>query len=340
MAMTIYTSSDEKWSFAEQATWGTEIGDAANSVGILTEGFGANSIINFRNPQRARDQRYYTLADQQADQKGVVYQTEGMSFPVTTDTIDYFLYSVIQNVTVISLGGSIYNKVFTFPQTQPDFTANAGKFLTMWGITAAGNINQKMWDAIVSELVLSCSPENNEGILWATPTILSRYHDDVSDNIGTVTYPTLSSTTQKYFYDLVQIQIEGNNVILGDAGFTLTIRNNAQKIGIDVTNNVFSSFVLPRYDIELTMSVLWDTNSRASIADAKAGTAKTIELRWLANTVDGHFDITFEGKLQNTVNIDHAIEGNFVTLNFVGGGSFGGTVPLTLITNNQSNRWL
>jgi len=339
MAITVYTSSDERWAFAEQVTWGTAKGDGSNSIGILTEGFGINSNINFWNPPRARKQRYNTLADEQADQKGVVYQIDGMSIPVTTDTIDYILYCIFQNVTETSVGGGVYAKSFTFPQTQPDFTVNAGKFINLWNKAPSLADRAKMYDAICSELVLSCSSENNEGILWAAPTFVSRYHSDIKAYNGTITYPTLNTTTQKNVYDMTAITIESSGIVLGDAGFTLTIRNNAKKFGVDTTNNVFLGFILPRYEVELTMSVLWDSISRTRLTQAKAGTADTVSITWLSSaTNNGYFNITLEAKLQNIPELEHAIEGNFVNLNYIGGGTFGGTVPLTIGVSNTTDR--
>jgi len=45
MALAVYTSSDEQWSFAEQTTFGTAVGDASAQIGIHTEGFGIDCDI-------------------------------------------------------------------------------------------------------------------------------------------------------------------------------------------------------------------------------------------------------------------------------------------------------
>jgi len=337
MAMTIYTSSDEQWCFAEQVTWGTAIAPSTAGIGLLTESFGVDSAINFNNPNIARAQRYSGLTDLKQDQKGIVYQTEGMNLPALTDNFDFFLYGLFQRVSEGAPSARI--KSFSFPQTQPDFTDNAGKFYTLWNVQPVGSTDKQLYDAIVSELVLSCAPESNEGILWVAPTFVGRYHSDTQNYSGTITYPTPSSVNQKYFYDLATIEIDDTAVIIGDAGFTLTLRNNAQRIGVDTANNVFNSFVLPRYDVELNLQILWDATARTVMANAKAGTSMKIELFWeTSQNTNGALIIVVNGKCQNAVDLEHAIEGNFVTLNIVGGGTFDSTKPCRIEVTNYTNR--
>jgi len=336
MALVVYTSSDEQWSFAEQTTWGTAVGDAAASMGILTEGFGVDSAINFRNPPRARSQRYNHTNDIIADQKGVAFQTNGLSTPALHDVLDFLLYGVMQNVVESTLSASVHRKTFTFPETQPDFSVNAGEFFTIWGNSQVASNNQKMHDAIISELAISCSNGSNEGELFASPTFFARNHSDVANYSGTVTYPTLLATNEFMFYDIVTAKIGGNAVVLGDNGFSITIRNSASKVG--QSSGVFESIVLQRYDVEISANILWDSVSRSLAANTKDGTTVTFEFEWGVAGAVGHLEFTGSAKISDAVNIEHAQEGNFVTIPLVCAGSYGVTEPLQVIMTTANDR--
>ena len=334
MSITIYTSSDEQWCFAEQVTWGTGLSDATAGLGILTEGFNVNSEINFRNPPRARAQRYNTLADMQADQKGVVYQTEGMNTPATLTQLDVLLYGLMQSVTESS--GTPFQKTFIYPQAQPDFDSNAGEFFSLWNVQQPANVDSKLYDAIISEITLSCAPDANEGELWVAPTFVGLNHSDTADYSGTITYPSLAAANQYYFYDIVTVTLGGDACILGDGGITITLRNNARKIGQDT--GIPQSFALPRYEAELTFNILWDGTARSLMTDAKAGTTVAFVLTWGSSGNSGHLSFTGSAKINNPVAITHAIEGNFVDVNLTAGGTFGGAEPFQVIMSNAVDR--
>jgi len=334
MAIAVYTSTDEKWSFAEQTTWGTAVGDSAAQVGILTEGFGINSEINFRNPPRARAQRYSHTNDVVADTKGVVFNSDGANGPGVKDYIDYLFYGVMQNVTESS--GTPFQKTFTFGQTQPDFSANAGIFFTLWNKAQVASTSQKLYDAIISELTLSCAPDANESILWAAPTWIGRTHSDTANPSGTVTYPDFASTDQFNFYDIGVATLGGSSVVLGNNGVSITIRNNASKVG--QSSGVPQTFALPRYEVEMSWHILWDSVARTMMSNARAGTAVAFELEWGSSGSDGHLEFTGSSKIMNAVNLEHAQEGNFVTVNLACEGIYGTTEPFQVIHSNAVDR--
>jgi len=334
MAINVYTSSDEKWAFAEQTTWGTAVADNAAKVGILTEGFGINSEINFRNPPRARAQRYSHTNDVVADVKGVVFSTDGAQGPGVKDYIDYLLYGVMQSVTESS--GTPYEKTFIFPQTQPDFSANGGEFFTLWGQQQVASTSQKLNDAIISELTLSFAPDTNEGILWAAPTFIGRTHSDTSNPSGTVTYPDFAAADQFFFYDLITATLGGEQVVLKESGVSITIRNNAVKVG--QASGVPQTFALPRYECEISCNILWNSVARNLMADARAGTVVAFQFEFGTSGNDGNLDITGSAKISNAVNLEHAIEGTGVTINLAVEGIFGTTEPFQVVLSNGVDR--
>ena len=334
MAIAVYTSSDEKFAFAEQTTWGTAVSASAAKIGIFTEGFGIDSSINFRSPSRAKAQRYNMAADMIADQKGIVYQTNGLTTPAMKDQLDYFLYGVMQNVTESS--GTPFAKTFTFGQTQPDFSVSAGIFFTLWGQQPVGTNSQQLYDAIVSEVTFTCAPGANDGALSVAPVFVARNNTDVANPSGTVTYPDQASTDFYYFHDIVTAHFNSLDLILGENGLTITIRNGAVRVGMG--SGVFQTFVLPRYEVEIQAHALWDTTTRTGMVDAKAGTARTFEFEWGSAGVDGHLEFTGTAKLQNAVNLEHAVEGNFVTLNLLCAGTYTSTQPLQVVHSNAADR--
>lgn len=338
MAITIYCSSDEKWCFAEQTTWGTAVGDSAASVGILTEGFGIDGQINFRNPPRARAQRYQHPSDTLADQKGIVYQTNGMAVPAVHELLDHFLYGLMQNVVESTLGTGIHRKIFTFGQTQPDFSANAGQYYTLWGVSGVSSNHQKLSDAIISELTLTCAPGANEGILWAAPTFVGRTHSDTANYSGTATFANTGASEEYNFYDLVTATLGGTAVVVGDNGISITLRNGAKKVG--QSSGKPQTFALPRYEIEISMQILWDATARTAMANAKNATAAALVLTWGSAGAVGHLDFTANVVMNQAVNLEHALEGNFVTLNMSAIGTYGSTVPITVtMTSNNDRAW-
>ena len=339
MAMTIYTSSDEKWCFASQTTFGTAVGDSSASVGILTEGFGLDSAINFRNPPRARAQRYSHQSDVQADQKGIVYTTSGMACPAAHELLDYFLYGVMQNVVESTLEAGVHQKTFTFGQTQPDFSNNAGMFFTLWGDSGVASNDQKLYDSIISELVLTCAPGTNEQLLWAAPTFVARYHSDTANYTGTATFANTGSSEEYTFYDIATATLGGSNIVLGDNGISITIRNGAKKVG-QSGDGVFQNWVLPRYEVELSLHCLWDSTVRTMMSNAKSGTAIAYEIEWGTASNVGHLEFTGSGEISNAVNIEHSLEGNFCTINMLASGVYGSTEPFQcILVNNNDRSW-
>ena len=334
MAISVYTSTDEKFAFAEQTTWGTAVGDSAAKIGILTEGFGVDNTINFRAPSRAKAQRYNMAADMIADTKGVVYQTNGLNTPALKDQLDYFLYGVMQNVTESS--GTPYQKTFTFAQTQPDFSVNGGEFFTLFGQQQVASVSQKMYDAIISELTLTCAPGTEDGAMMAAPVFMARGHSDTANPSGTITYPDQASTDFFYFHDIKTAHYNASDLILGENGITITIRNGAVRLGQDT--GMPQTFALPRYEVEIQVHALWDAGTRAAIAAAEAGTSNTFEFEWGTAGSDGHLEFTGTAKLQNAVNLEHALEGNFVTLNMVCAGTYGSTEPFQVVLSNATDR--
>ena len=324
----IYTSSDVQFAFKEQSAWGTAEADSSNVNGILTEGFGVNSKINFIDFLSGRSQRYKHYDDIRVNQKGVVYETDNFKTPAIKTQLDYFLYGIFQNV-VETANGSNYQKTFTFPQTQPDFTVNGGKFYTVWAKQPVMNTSQRINDAMFSELSLNCAPDN-EGILWIETNYKARDHTDLADPTGTVTYPDIS---EFFFYDLSKAQIDSTNLVLSK--LKINIKNNAKRIGID--SGKFKTFCLPRYIIELEIQMLYDSLAQTLMSYAKNGTATSFEFQWGMANNDGYLNISGNAKISQAVNFDRQEE-NYVNVHLFCCGEYGVTEPFQIVMINSEDR--
>ena len=192
-----------------------------------------------------------------------------------------------------------------------------------------------MSDAVISELTLTCAPGSNEQILWAAPTFVARNHSDVATYSGVATFANIGSTEEYNFYDIITATLGGIPVVLGDNGVSITLRNGAKKVG--QSSGIAQTFALPRYEVEITMQILWDSTARTAMANAKTGTSMALVLTWGSAGAVGYLNFAVNAAFNQAVNLEHALEGNFVTLNMTAIGTYGSTVPITItqVTNND-----
>jgi len=325
----IYTSSDVQFAFREQSIWGTAEADSSSVNGILTNGFGVNSQINFIDFLSGKSQRYKHYDDIRVNQKGVVYETEKFKTPAIKTQLDYFLHGIFQNVVEIANGDN-YQKTFTFPLMQPDFTVNNGKFFTVWAKQPVMNTSQKIDDSIFSELSLICSPES-EGILWIDNiSYLARNHTDLANPSGTVTYPDIS---EFFFFDLTKAQIDSTDLVLNS--LKINIKNNAKRIGID--SGKFKTFCLPRYIVELEVQMLYDSLAQTLMGYAKNGTVVDFQFTWGTANNDGYLNISGNAKISQAINLDRQ-DLNYVNVHLYCCGEYGVTEPFQIVMINSEDR--
>lgn len=325
----IYTSSDLQFVFKEQSVWGTAEDDSADKIGIVTDGFGVNSQMNFIDYLSGRAQRYAHSNDISVNQKGRVYETDKFKTPAIKTQLDLFLYGIFQNVIEVSSGDN-FKKTFTFPLKQPDFTESAGKYFTVWAKQPVSDVSQKINDSIFGELMLRCSPED-EGILWIDNLgYIARNHTDLASPSGTITYPTIS---EYFFYDLTKTQVNSTDIVISN--FAITVKNNARKIGID--SGKFQTFCLPRYEVEIELQMLYDSLAQTLMGYAKDGTAVNFEFQWGTANNDGYLNISGNAKISQAVNFDRQ-DLNYVNVKLYCCGIHGTTEPFQIEMINSENR--
>jgi hypothetical protein len=334
MAIVAITRPAMKYAFAEQSTWGTAIADDQAMHGLHVEKIDINSQFNYLNPLYAEGQRYKNYENIQANQKGKMFTCE-FETPALLDQLDFFLYSLIQNVTESNPAGSVYKKIYTLHSSQPDFSSNGGKFFTLWNVQGISSNSQKLNDLILDKLTLTCAPDANSGILTANCSCVARQSSDSANPSGTITYPSLGASYQYHFEDMT-VKIGGTDVVIGAGGITVELENNPQKIG--AANSTFASFVLTEYTAKITIEALWDTTICTAISNAKAGTEMTLDISWGSSDTSGYllFDAN-QAKVMNESVLQSADEGNFTKFEFEIGGK-SGAAPITITMCNENDR--
>ena len=329
----VFTSSDVKIAFKEQEIFGIAEDDTDEKEGIATEAAGVNSQISFIDYLSSRAQRYSHSNNISVNQKGRVYETDKFKIPAIKNQFDCFLYGIFQNV-VEAANGANYQKTFTFPARQPDFTIHQGKYFTTWLQQPVANVSQKINDSIFSEFSLLCNPEN-DGILWIEGlSFLARSHSDLADPSGTITY---QNQDEYFFYDLTKAQIDATDLTLGNNGIKFLIRNNAKRLGID--SGKFKTFILPRYEVEVEIQILYGSLAQNLMAKAKSGTSISFEFEWGTANSDGYLNISGNANISQSVNIEHNQDGNYCTITMLCVGEYGLTEPFQIAMINPTNRY-
>jgi len=340
MAITVYNVLDEQFALLEGSTWGNAPAtNEANWSGIHTEGFDIVPSVNVPTRDGARAQRYQHDDNIIPNVKGVVHET-AISTIGLKDQLDFFLYGCMQTASTDIAEGTAtpFQKTFTFPQTQPDFSVSAGEFFHILNKMPVASTSHYLNDAVVSQLVLSCAPGANDGVLFVEATFKGRDQVESFNPSGeTITYPDVSSGTDFfYFHDLELHRVEGTDVILGDNGFTITIENSLVPIGVD--GGKPETFALTEYKVTTTVQALWDATMRTAMASMRTDTENTLIFSWGTSGTDGYLNFTIEGKWTEPRSLSKAKEGEFVTMTHTATGLYGTTEPLTLTIANAVDR--
>ena len=120
-------------------------------------------------------------------------------------------------------------------------------------------------------------------------------------------------------------------------GVKINIKNNAQKIG--QTSGTFQSFVLKRYEFDITLSILWDSVARTILSNAKSGTLAVLVLTWGTLGNPGYLNINLPYCIPiDAGNIERNENGNFVNITFKAIDN-GGSGPTITMVNSTDRSW-
>jgi hypothetical protein len=333
MAINVYTSGDEQYGLQEQATWGTAITDGAAMIELSCEPFDIVPGVNLRRPNRSRGYRHPYLPDYGADQKGAEHIANIRNMPALNDELSIWLYGVLQNVSESATSNDAWKKTFTWANTQPDFSANAGKFLDIVKKMPVASVSKKMNDSIIRNMVLSCAPGDGiDGNLMLEMEAVGREYSETANPSGTW---TKSAQEFFHFHDIATKTIAGTAVVIGDGGFSLTLNNGAKRLG--GTSSLFETFVLSPKTATFQINALWDSTLRTEMANLRNGTVGEVILTWGTVDTDGYLSITLEC-VWDAGPIDSAEEGTFVNLTGVCGQTSGAAAPVTILHCDNTDR--
>jgi len=112
--------------------------------------------------------------------------------------------------------------------------ATTGEYACLVLASPDADKDRLMHSAILQELTLSMSPDNNGGLLTASGTLWSGYQPVIGAE-GTSANATSVDWT-KGFFDCTTSQVGGDDVVMNN--FELTISNPATRVGYETVNSI------------------------------------------------------------------------------------------------------
>lgn len=324
MAITIYDIEDAKVgimksgspAMPEQAAWGTATADTADALELAVQSIEVKEDVkNREGSSNFTGSRDDDIANHQNDVKGSTPM-----FELTTPggarkaEIANFLYGFMQSV---SEGATTpYAKTFTFPATQPDFTANAGYFATFGFKDPSASYGLEIKDCIGAEKIDFNLPV--DGYLEISQSWRGRGAPavDFAPSSGTWARAAVS----RYHYNDCNMTID---IGAGDVAVTMI---GAQSWGMtqDVVPVGNDSGNIQTYGIRnrkgtFNLTILYDATARGVEADWRTGTINKVKLRWgnaTPGTVDGDLYFYFGIIVKEAKRIEG--EGGIYALNITG----------------------
>jgi len=333
MALNVYAPRDWKYGISEQATWGTAVLDSAAFHELNIESPELDRDITFMETKAAHGPRNPTNAE-------MVVRTSGAAPKLTLTGIakeedfDLILYTMIQNVT--EGGAEIFSKEFTFNQTsQPDFTTNAGSFLTFIAFDPVSAKSIKVKDLITQQLTITGSP--GEYLKYSAAMTGRGLPTHASTPSGTW---TVGANDVWHFADIATATYDGSNMNLcGD--FEINLSQTVIPVGSE--SGEFQTFGLVdrvlTYKVTMMHGVATDTLQTA----AEAQTNVNMRIGWgnaIPGTTDGDLDFDWNAIVKDikTINADGDITSIEVSGDIVAATSANDPITITL-ANSIDRSW-
>lgn len=275
--------------FSEESAFGTAIADTGNFTTIV-EGapFGFDPGIFEDKEIKYRNQPYADTNDSFTTEAGGLRVITMNSHPVRRMDLAPYLYSVTQ--TVSEAAGSPYQKDFDIASTwtQPDFSANAGYFVTL-GIKDTIASNHRKWTScVLKDLTLDVDLTSDPRMM-ASGNWISGFSSSTSANFNTGTW---QPTGQNYYNWAAPTTktLDSQNIFL--LGFSVTFNNNCVRLGNDSSGDA-ENYSMTMFEITGSLKVLYDTNTDGYLAQWISQTNAALRLTIGTNGNAGYFDMAF-----------------------------------------------
>ena len=329
-------ASEKRYAFAEQATFGTAIADDAAATQIHCEPFEIDRDIKVTDNPVSYGSRSLRESNK------IVHSKRAMPFftvtgPANHASLDYFLYSVIQNV---SEGETTpYAKTFTLGSTQPDFVGNAGWFGTFFERDPAASKTTKAVDVIGKNITLSIKP--GERLKYSLDAIGRGLASVTSNPSGTWTDEDEADSW--WFEDVDRISLDFGagavNFMLSE--FELKVGyDNIEACGQDGSGS-FQVYGLGTPILEAKIVIVKDADYHTALSNFSGNTAVDFRLGWgnaTAGTDDGDLDFVGHGKIKATAKAHDAVMKGELTLDLLESDDGSTDEALTIVMANAVDR--
>lgn len=304
MALVAYSPGEMVYQMAEAAVFGTAIADDQVAVelscGILT----FNPDNKLVRPDRYRGQNWPDVFDLSNNTDGSLPTVSG-EMPVLKTEIADFLYMMIQ--AGAESDTTPYQKTFAYVAPSPDFTVNAGYFMTFWGKAPVASVSETIGTVIGQKLELTLSPDANDGNLHMNFTGLGIDYSRVSNPTGEL---TKSVQTRFSFFDIANCKLDTTDVILQE--LKLTLENEIIPVGFDGSGNIQTFALKPMVTAEV--KGIWDAGMRAQQGKFDSGAETFLTIDWGATGVDGFLSFILHGVIDDGNHAEDSVRGVNVTI--------------------------
>lgn len=336
MAILTYGNKEKRYGIAEQTTWGTAEIDSATFLELACEATTINRDVKHRMSNQSHGTRFDIATEAVNDTKRCA-PTISLKGIAKQDEVDHFINAFFQSATEDAIA-DVFGKTFVMATGQPDFSADAGHFLTVIERHPQASKSIQMHDCIASSLKLSAAP--GEMMMYEVELVGRGTVTETSNPSGTW---TIEGNDYWYTEDMDRFRYyvaAWDDLHLSpDAGWEISMTQDVVLIGADGTGNSETVGLVNRKG-EFTINALDDGSAASTLIGAhRLGTQLDFNIAWggaTAGETDADFDITFSGKLTDAVRDNADILG--ITATGIMLGDTAALTPITLIMANAEDR--
>lgn len=328
MALVIKIPDEVEVALGQEATFGTALADDADFNNTTPE-FGhqikvANPVVEMdvkiRDDDAARGKRYIDVEDLNRDWIGSNPKLKIPEHFVRKDELGLLLYSHFQAVTE---GSDPFQKVFIYHATQPDFTANAGCFMTGIVKMPVASNSFKFKSMVCPTFTLKATPS---GVLTISSDLMGK-GPVVLDCNPSGTW-LIADDDFFYFESPAAYTYDFSGAVSPGVGeWELTPSMVVTPIG--QSSGECQSYGLSKYGGTFKGSFQWNGTTQDFFTNLPLGTAVTITITYGSDGVDGYLNFVIHGVLEavdlnygDTLMIDATVK--------IAGDVSGSIQPLTI----------
>ena len=285
---------EKRYGFAPQVTFGTAIADTAAFTEIDCEPTQVDRDVKELEVAGAHGSRKQNLNDMIVHNRNAMPKVTLDLFAKKEEHAEFF-YATMQSV--VEGATTPFSKTFTLLDTQPDFQANAGHFLTFIERDPAASKSTRMVDMIFGANTISLGGDEPlrfslEGIGKALPII-------TSNPTGTWTRNNPTNLFYRSDIDICTIDFGGGAVNFHLHELEIAFGWEVTGVGQDGAGG-FNTFMMGSPVHTFKIAVVKDSDWETGMANHAAGTAVNCRVGWgnaTPGTDDGDLDFAFHGKI-------------------------------------------